>query len=118
MSKEMNNNKFKITKYNMICGLFMSLIIGIFISHYAALTFFLGVSIGTINYILSSRSILKYLGKDSMQIVIMMILRAVIIALCIIPFVHNIELVVSYITGFSMHLIILGYCTISRKGSA
>ncbi|MDD6796416.1 MAG: hypothetical protein PUE01_13600 [Clostridiaceae bacterium] len=118
MSKEMNNIKFKVTKYDMICGLFMSLIIGSILNHIAALTFFLGACIGFVNYILSYHSIFKWLGKSSGMIINMSILRVFLTAILIIPFANNVELVILYMAGYTMHLIVLGYCAISKKGSA
>ena len=43
MSKEMNNLERKITKYDMLVGLFMSLIISLVFSFKPAIVFFLGV---------------------------------------------------------------------------
>jgi len=117
MGKEMNKLMSKTTKYDMTCGLFMSLIIGLILNRQIALAFLLGISIATINYIISSYAITKWLERKSYMLLIITILRIFLITICAVPFIYNFELIASYLIGFTLHFIILGYCIISEKGS-
>ena len=117
MGKEMNKLMSKATKYDMTCGLFMSLIIGLIFNRQIALAFLLGISIATVNYIISSYAITKWLGKKSYRVLILTILRILLITICAAPFIYNFELIASYLIGFTSHFIVLGYCIISEKGS-
>lgn len=117
MSKEMNKLMSKTTKYDMTCGLFMSLIIGAVLNRQIALAFLLGISIATVNYIVSVYATTKWLEKKSYRVLIITILRIFLVTLCAVPFIYNGELIAAYLIGFTLHFIVQGYCIISEKGS-
>lgn len=117
MNKEMNKLMWKISKYDMAYGLFMSLIIGAVLNRKIALTFLLGISIGAVNYIVSVYAISKWLEKKSYRVLIITTFRILFITVCAIPFIYSFELIAAYLIGFTSHFIVLGYCIISEKGS-
>ena len=82
MSKEMNKLMSKVTKYDMTCGLFMSLIIGAVLNRQIALAFLLGISIATVNYIVSVYAITKWLEKKPFRVLITTILRIFFVTIC------------------------------------
>ena len=106
MSKEMNNLERKITKYDMLVGLFMSLIISLVFSFKPAIVFFLGVIVGMLNYLAISFSTKRWLHKNKILILIV-----------ILPFIHNIILVLSYLVGIILDQGIRLYCTLTVEGS-
>lgn len=117
MNKEMNKLSSKVTKYDMMCGLFMSLLIGAISNRKIALAFLLGISIAAVNYIVSVYAITKWLERKSYRVLITTTLRISFIIICAIPFIYNLELIAAYLIGFTAHFIVLGYCIISEKGS-
>ena len=116
MNKEMNKLRAKITKYDMVCGLFMSLLIGAISNRKIALTFLLGISIAVVNYIVSVYAITKWLEKKSYRVLIIATLRVFLITICAMPFIYNFELIAAYLIGFTSHFIVQGYCIISKEG--
>lgn len=118
MSKEMNKLQSEITKYDMMSGLFMSLIIGVIFSLQVALVYILGVMIGSTNFIVSVQATTKWLTNKNSLILITTFLRIFIVAAVVIPFVNRPKLLVAYLVGFLSHYIVLIYCSIKMKGSA
>lgn len=118
MSKEMNNLKCKVTKYNMIIGLFMSLIIGIIFKSTMGIVFALGIIMATLNFLLNLYSITTWLGINNFNIILSYVFRIGAVVGCIIPFVNNFKLVASYLIGFIFHYTVLIYCVLKEKGSA
>lgn len=117
MSKEMNKMMTKITKYDMICGLFMSLIIGIVLNREVALAFLLGIFIAIVNYIITVYVTAKWLGKNNFKIIIITILRISFVTICALPYMYIFNLIIAYLVGFTFHFLVQGYCIISEKGS-
>ncbi|MEG0642039.1 MAG: hypothetical protein RR515_05525 [Clostridium sp.] len=118
MSKEMNNLRWKITKYDMMSGLFMSLIIGVIFSFQVAIVYILGVAIGATNFIASIYAVNKWLLNNKVLIISTTFLRIFIISFLILPFIHEPKLLIAYIGGFISHYVVLIYCSINKKGSA
>lgn len=106
-----------VAKYDMICGLFMSLIIGLIFNQQVALVFLLGIFVSVVNFIISVFETTKWLEKGSFMLVISRIARIFFILICVFPFIHNFELIISYLVGYMIHFIVLGYCIISKEGS-
>lgn len=104
-----------VTKYDMIIGLFMSLIIGLIFNHEIALVFLLGLCISTANFIISVFETTKWLGKNSFKLFGSRIGGVFLIIICVFPFIHNFELILSYLAGFLSHFIVLSYCIISKE---
>ena len=117
MSKEMNKLMSRITRYDMTCGLFMSLIIGAVLNRQIAVAFLLGISIAAVNYIVSVYATTYWLLKKPFRMLLITILRIFFITICSFPFIYNFELIAAYLIGFTLHFIVLGYCIISEKGS-
>ena len=118
MSKEMNNIQSKSTQYDMICGLFLSLIILIFYSLIPALIFLPGVVVSLINFRLNAYFTEKWLLSKGPWLAITTVLRIAVVVAIVIPFVNNIPFVVAYLSGFITHYVILICCTLTTKGSA
>ncbi|PRR83153.1 hypothetical protein [Clostridium vincentii] len=116
MNKEMNKLRSKVTKYDMICGLFMSLLIGTVLNRKIAIAFLLGISIAAVNYIVSVYAISKWLERKSYRVLITTTLRIFFVTICAVPFIYNFELIAAYLIGFTSHFIVLGYCIISKEG--
>ena len=117
MSKEMNNLERKITKYDMIVGLFMSLIISLVFSFKPAIVFFLCVIVGMLNYLGISFSTKRWIHKNKILILTTSILRVLLVLVVILPFIHNIILVLSYLVGIILDQGIRLYCTLTVEGS-
>ena len=117
MSKEMNKLMAKVTKYDMICGLFLSLIIGVVLNREIALAFLLGIIVAMVNYIVSVYATTKWMTKKPSKMLITTILRIFFVTICAVPFTYNFEPILAYLLGFTLHFILLGYCIISEKGS-
>lgn len=118
MSKEMNNILSKVTKYDMISGLFLSLIIGIFLSLAPAMIFLLGVMLSMSNFLLNAYFTDRWLLSKGLNLTIISIVRILLVVSIVIPFANNPQLVVAYLVGFSSHYAVLIYCGITMKGSA
>ena len=110
MSKEMNNLERKITKYDMLVGLFMSLIISLVFSFKPAI-------VGMLNYLAISFSTKRWLHKNKILILTTSILRVLLVLIVILPFIHNIILVLSYLVGIILDQGIRLYCTLTVEGS-
>ena len=110
MSKEMNKLQKRITKYNIICGLFMSLIIGLIFNLQIAVTFCIGMLVGLIGYISRSIVVEKWIGRGTFQILITTFIRICLIVSLIFPIMHDFKLVISYLVGFMINFLIEGYC--------
>ncbi|MGG7176927.1 hypothetical protein ACQPU1_05025 [Clostridium paraputrificum] len=120
MSKEMNNLKAKVTKYDMTSGLFMSLIIGIIFSLKPAIVYLLGVTMAMINFQVSIYGTENWIFKKNKKglILIVTICRILLVSALIIPFRNNVELLIAYLLGIITHYPVLIYCTLKKKGSA
>ena len=112
MSKEMNKLTVKITKYDMMSGLFMSLIIALVFSVKIALVYMLGIIVGNANFALSVYATNKWLMDNRIFLILITFFRIIAVAVMIIPFIHSIELVFAYIIGFLCHFLVLIYCSI------
>jgi len=106
----MNKQEKRITKYNIILGLFMSLIIGLIFNLQMAVTFFIGVIVGFLGYISRVVVVKKWIGSGTIQILFTTFVRICIIVILIIPIMYDLKLVVSYLSGFMINFIIEGYC--------
>lgn len=110
MSKEMNKLQKRITKYNIICGLFMSLIIGLIFNLQIAVIFFIGMLVGLIGYISRAIVVKKWIGRGTFQILITTFIRICLIVALIFPIIYDFKLVISYLVGFMMNFLIEGFC--------
>lgn len=115
MSKDMNKLWLKITKYNIRLGLFIFLFIGFLISKKIAIIYLFGVLIALINSIVRLKTITFWLNSRKVLLSLTSVLRIVIVALCVIPFINEFSLVIAYILGFITHQIVMIYCTIKNE---
>lgn len=117
MSKEMNKLQSKITKYDMLSGLFMSLIIVVIFSVQVALVYILGVIIGNINFISSVYVTNRWLLNNKILLLTTTFARIFIAAVMVVPFVRTPKLLIAYLVGFLTHYLVLICCSINKKGS-
>ncbi|MCR4943582.1 MAG: hypothetical protein K5986_03840 [Clostridium sp.] len=106
----MNKLQHKITKYNMLCGLFMSLIIGLIFNLQIAAIFLLGIAIGLLSYISRVIVVKKWIGKGTIRILTTTFLRIFVIVGIVIPIMYDLKLVAAYLAGFIMHFLVEGFC--------
>ena len=121
MNKEMNKLLLQMVQYDLVSGLFISLIIGIISTFINAGSYLAGISVAAINFFVSGYVISKYLGKDKKQLFIIVsnFLRMGFIIITILPFVKNMNFMIFYIIGFITHYIIMliVFSIKNRKGS-
>ena len=120
MSKGMNKLLLHMVQYDLVSGLFISLIIGIISTFSNAGSYLAGISVAAINFFVSGYIISKYLGKGRKQLFMIAsyFLRMGFIIITLLPFVKNMNCIILYIIGFSSHYIILIVFSIkNRKGS-
>lgn len=118
MNNEMNELGFKISKYDLISGIIISLIIQRVFSFNHAMIYLLGVLIGITNFLVSIYSNKRWFVNNNTLLITSTIVRLLLVSILIIPFRGEASLIVAYAAGFTSHLVSLMYCTISRKGSA
>lgn len=106
----MNKLQYKITKYNIVFGLFMSLIIGLIFNLQMAVIFLLGVIVGVLAYLSRLIVVAKWIGKGTFRILFTTIIRIVVIVALIIPIINDLKLVAAYLAGFIIHFLVEGYC--------
>lgn len=117
MSKEMNKLQSEITKYDMMSGLFMSLIIGLIFTISTAIVFLLGVMMALVNFRLSIYFSNRWLLTNRFLLIISTFLRIILVSISIIPLLNNIKLLSAYILGLVFHFLVLIVCPIKTKGS-
>ncbi|BCZ44504.1 hypothetical protein psyc5s11_05710 [Clostridium gelidum] len=121
MNKEMNKLLLHMVQYDLVSGLFISLVIGIISTFMNAGSYLAGISVATINFFVSGYVISKYLGQNKKQLFIIAcyFLRMGFIIISIIPFVKNTNRIVFYVIGFITHYIIMliVFGIKNRKGS-
>lgn len=115
MSKEMNKLISIVAKYDMISGLFMSLIIGLIFNSQTALVFLLGIFVSVVNFAISVFETTNWLGKNSFKLIVSRMARIFFILICAFPFIHKFELITSYLVGYMIHFIVLSYCIYRRR---
>jgi hypothetical protein len=118
MNNEMNKLGFRISKYDIISGIIISLIIQQVFSFNHAIVYLLGVVIGITNFLVSIYANKKWFVNNNLLLIVSTIGRLILVSIMIIPFREEASLVVAYAAGFSSHFVSLIYCTINRKGSA
>lgn len=116
MNKDMNKLKKKITKYDIRYGLFIFLFIGLFISKKTAVIYIFGVVIALINFLTSVYTTCKWMGTKNDILFMTTALRILVVVACIFPFIHNIKLLIAYVSGLITHSILLICCGVNRKG--
>lgn len=118
MSNDLNELKIKVAKNDIISGLFIGLIILFAFSLSHAMVYLLGVIIAILNFWMQIYSNKKWFLNNNFLLIFSTFCRIMLVAIVIIPFIGDITLVVTYAAGFILHYINLGYCIISKKGSA
>lgn len=120
MSKGMNKLLLHMVQYDLVSGLFISLIIGIISTFINAGSYLAGISVAAINFFISGYVISNYLGQNKKQLYIIAsyLLRMGFIVITIIPFAKNANFIICYVMGFVTHYIILiAFGIKNRKGS-
>lgn len=117
MGNEMKELGVKTSKYDILSGLVISLIILYIFSFNHAMVYLLGVIVAVMNFLISIYAYEKWFLNNSFLFVISTIVRITVIPIIIIPFRHDTILVVTYVAGFTAHFVNLSYCRIRKKGS-
>ena len=112
----MNKLKLKITKYNVIYSLFMSLIIAIFFNSTRGLVYLLGNIIAIINFNLNIYVTTKCIESQRYRIIFIAFLRIFLAVGCTLFFIKKIDLVIFYLLGLISHLVVLIFCVVYKKG--
>lgn len=118
MDNGMNELGVKTSKYDIVFGIAISLIILYVFSFNHAMIYLLGVVVAVINFLVSIYAHEKWFLSNSFLFVICTIIRITLIPIIIIPFQQDLTLVVTYVAGFTSHFVNVFYCTIFKKGSA
>lgn len=119
MCKEMNEFRKKIINYDLLVGLFMSLLIGLILTFKCAIIYYIGLVIAVINFKASSYLIERFsMTSKSFLIILGSFIRIVTIVLVAVPFISKLEWISSYLFGFTSHFIFMMiYCMVKKKGS-
>ena len=109
MNKDMSKLLRKVRKYDLGSGLLLSLIIGLIYSFLNAFIYFIGISVGLLNFCGSWYVTSRICRKDVNQALILLItfLRITLVVMVAILFINDIVKISFYIAGFISHHIIL-----------
>lgn len=121
MSKEMNKLRAEVTKYDIVSGLFLSLIIGLILSLKLAIGYFIGILIAVINFTLIIKGYNGIFSKgitDKSSMVFSSIIRILLVILAILPIRNDVHMIIAYAMGLITHYPVLIYCSLKQKGSA
>lgn len=116
MNKDMNKLLLRLIEYDLISGLFISLVIGLNFSFSYALIYFIGLIIGLLNFYSSSLITSKMIGKkDSSSFTILVsFFRVILVGILIIPFMGDILKVSFYMAGFIFNYLVLIICALKK----
>lgn len=120
MNKEINKLLLPIVKYDLVSGLFITLIIWIISTFTNAGSYLAGMCVATTNFFVSGYIIAKYIEKNEKQYFVFAsyFFRFGFIVISMLPFVKDNNLIVCYTVGFISHYIVLIVFSIkNRKGS-
>lgn len=120
MNKEVNKLLLQTTKYDLISGILVSLLISLFSTFTNAEIYVVGICVSLINFLIYGYTIKRNLGKGIRNWIIVpsFFLRMAFIVITILPFRNNLEHMMYYMAGFVSHYILLiGFNIINRKGS-
>lgn len=118
MSKEMNKLLRYTVKNDLLVGILISLLIVLSSCFLNAVIYFLGISIGLLNFICSYYVTDKFLFKEGPGGAIALfitIFRIMIVVIIAVPLVNNLEFIILYMSGFISHLIILSISCILKN---
>lgn len=112
MNTDMNKFLKKVTKYDLISGLLIFLVIGFIQSFTFALIYLIGISISLINFMISAYMTAKYLGQEghatkTLIVSFFRVASIIIIAAC---FVQNTKYITFYVVGLVVHYATLIGC--------
>ena len=116
MSREMKNTISNMIKYDLIAGFIFVLILSLFFNLKVALIFFLGLMINTsVNGLVIEYSLLK---DKKILLPLSYVFRIIAIILIALPFLNNLIQLLSYISGYLTHfLLVVIYWLKKEKGS-
>lgn len=120
MNKEVNRLLLRTTKYDLISGVLVSLLILLFSTFTNAEIYVVGMCVALTNFLAYGYTIKRNLGERIRQWIIIpsFFLRMAFIVATILPFRNNVEYMIYYMAGFVTHYILLiGFNIINRKGS-
>ncbi|WP_294377849.1 hypothetical protein [uncultured Clostridium sp.] len=119
MSKEMNKLLQHTVKYDLGSGILISLLIVLFSSFLNAMIYFLGVTVGMLNFICSYYVTNRFLFKENFSstlTVLITVARIMFVVALAIPLVNNTKLIALYLAGFISHLVITSIsCIVKNK---
>ena len=119
MSREMNNVISKMIKYDLIAGVIFVLILSLVFNLKVAFIFSIGLIVSLINTI-ANGLIIEYSLKNDKQalLAISYLLRIAIIILIALPFLNDLIQLLSYISGYLSHFVLVVFYWIKKgKGS-
>lgn len=120
MNKDMNKLLREMKKYEIGSGLLISLVMGLSYSFLNALIYFLGISVGFLNFYASYFVIDKLFGRSKSETLILLItlFRITLIAILGVAFMNDMEKMIFYAAGVISHYILFTICALkNRKGS-
>lgn len=114
MNRDMNKLLKNVTKYDLISGLLMFLVIGFIKSFTFATIYIIGISVALINFVISAYMTFKYLGKEghAAKVLIVSFLRVALIIIIAACFIKNTKYITFYIIGLVTHYAVLIGCGI------
>ena len=118
MNKDMNKLLLQAIKYDLISGVLISLLIGLFSDFTYAGIYAVGICVALVNLLIYAYTIEKNLGKGIRHwlFVLEFFLRMAFIVCTILPFRNNMVYMLYYMAGFISHYILLiGSNIITRK---
>ena len=104
MSKEMNKTFKIMIKYDLIGGIIITIILWCLINYKIAFIFLLGLLVSLLNGIISG-IILEYSLTKNKSIILSLsyFLRISLILIVSLPFIKNLNTIISYILGYTSH---------------
>ena len=117
----MNKLRAEVTKYDIVSGLFLSLIIGLILSLKLAIGYFIGILIAVINFTLIIKGYSGIFSEgiaDKSSMVFNTVIRIILVILVILPIRKDTQMIIAYAMGLITHYPILIYCSLKQKGSA
>ncbi|HCW53002.1 MAG TPA: hypothetical protein DG753_04520 [Clostridium sp.] len=123
MSKGMNEILRGNMKFDLIIGLFISLLIVLLSNFSNAIIYCVGIGISLLNFIGNGYVMTKLTSTDTkgghgIILILITFLRLGIVLLCAVPFIEDVKKMAFYVAGFISHyLMLISYCLITRKGS-
>lgn len=113
----MNNFQSFVVKYDMLTGIFMSLLLGWLFSFKYACIFMVGIIIGGINFIWIINSTKKWLGENQVLFLLSSVVRILLTIIIALVLRKDVVMIIFYISGIIVEQFIRLFCSYKWKGS-